>query len=474
MTRVVAAFLLLAIAGSAGLPAARADDESRLDRLERLLEQQASQIEALRRELEAARRPSRPGPQAPPPQAAPPGTRPVAPGLAQPGPDTIPVPTPVPVPPQAQAPVGMPSPQNIGRPMRNLGGAAQLSQSGLGTMRWGGYVQLTYRGSTQKNSYFDLHRLVLMFDTQITQCVDASMEFEIEHGGIGGGDRDGDVKLEHFTVNWRLADEFNIKVGAPLVPFGRYNLFHDDPLNDFTLRPWVARYMVPTGYGQPGIGLFGSTQAGCGTLSYDMLIGNGFDDGFTDSGGVRDARHSWKSDNNENKQVWGRLSYIEARRFFDYFEAGVSGTWGRYDDAGDNNLFGFAADVLIRKGPLELQAEYHGYDIERDAADPATAVRGQSAWFAQLAYHFFPCPWRRCTSCLVQDTSHFTLAARYQGMNLDDRVRGASFNDDLRGFTLGLNYRLNERTVFRLDHQWLEPEKASSEREWSFSFSSYF
>ncbi|MDA1193696.1 MAG: porin, partial [Planctomycetota bacterium] len=364
-----------------------------------------------------------------------------------------------------------PSLATVPAPRQDLLSAPQLTSTG---MRWGGYVTLEYLGATNRNSNFDLHRLILTFDTQITDCVDASMELEIEHGGVGGGNRDGDVKLEHFTVNWRLADAFNIKLGAPIVPFGRYNLYHDDPLNDFTNRPWVARYMVPTGFGQPGIGIFGSWQAGCGTLAYDVLVSSGFSDGFTNSGGVRNGRQSWRSDNNENKQVWGRMSYTNNFTFFDYLEAGLSGTYGRYDDAGENDLFGVAADLLLRKGPWELQGEYYQYDIERDDLDPATAVRGQSAWYAQLAYHFFPCAWRHCRSCLLQDTSHFTLAARIQSMDLDDRVSGASFNDDLMGYALALNYRLNERTVFRLDHQWLEPEKASSEREWSFSFSTYF
>ena len=404
-------------------------EESRIDRLERLLDEQALQLENLRAELAAERR--------------------------------------------ARAAELAPSPGAVEAPREALATSPQLARRGLEGLRWGGYATLEYRGSTRQNSFFDLHRLVLAMDGEVTDCVDVSAEFEFEHGGIGGP-LDGDVKVEHLTVAWHITENFGIKLGAPLVPFGRYNLAHDDPGNDFTLRPWVARYMIPTGFGQPGVGVFGSCPVGCGTLSYDVLLTNGFDDGFTNDGGVRGARGPWQRDNNESKQVWGRLAYTQAGGHFDYLEVGVSGTWSRYDDADDNDLLGFAADLLVRKGPFELQGEYYAYDLERDALDPADAVRSMDAWYLQLAYHFFPCAWRRGTNCVVQDTSLFTLALRYQTMDLDDSVRGASFNDDLEGWTVALNYRLHEGTVFRVDHQWLDPARSGGEREWSFSFSTDF
>lgn len=441
----IALFLALCGVGAAA-PTARAEEagESRIDRLERLLEQQSRQLEGLRREL-AAERNARTA-LAPTPAASP-----------------------------SAAPTASPSPASIAAPPPEvLVTEPRLDRTGFGSLRWGGYMTLEYRGSTRRNSFFDLHRAVLAVEGDVTDCIDVSAEFEYEHGGIGGGGLDGEIKVEQFVVRWHLSDALNFKVGAPLVPFGRYNLVHDDPVNDFTLRPWVARYMVPTGFGQPGVGVFGSCPVGCGALSYDVLLSNGLDDGFSNSSGVRGSRASWRRDNNESKQLWGRVAYTQAGGLFDYLEAGVSGTWARYDDEDRNDLFGFAVDLLLRKGAFELQGEYIAYDIERDALDPADAPRGMSAWFVQLAYHLFPCAWRKCDTCLTQDTSHFTLALRYQTMDLDDRFDGASFNDDLEGFGVALNYRLNERTVVRCDHQWLEPESGSGEREWSFSFSTYF
>jgi len=311
-------------------------------------------------------------------------------------------------------------------------------------------------------------------DASLTDCFDLSGEIEYEHGGIGGG-RTGDIEVEFLQATWRLSDGFNVKVGAPLVPFGRFNLFHDDPLNDFTQRPLEARYLIPTGFAQPGIGAEGVFRVGCeSVVSYDVLVTNGYADGFTADKGVRESRQKWNTDNNEDKQVWARVAYAMRNRRFDRIEAGLSGTWGKFDDAGQNALAGFALDGLIRTGPFELMGEYIAYDYERNATDPVTAVRGQSGYYVQLAYHFMPCRLRRCLGCAVQDVSHFTVAARYQGLDLDDRRTGASRWDDVSTFGLALNYRLTERTVFRVDQTWFDHASVPDSREFTFSFSTYF
>ena len=59
-------------------------------------------------------------------------------------------------------------------------------------------------------------------------------------------------------------------------------------------------------------------------------------------------------------------------------------------------------------------------------------------------------------------------------MDLDDLVTGATFEDDLQAFSLGLNYRLSEKTVFRIDYTWFFPELGSDQGEFTFSMSTYF
>ena len=473
---VLALFLGLLARPAAADEAGGSAEEDRLARLEALIEAQAAELARLRGEMQRMQG-AQPAPTAaghsPAPLPLP------APSMMPSGHATAPAPVVVPqrvAPAQASSAAPMttlPYAGNEGMNRNLLARAGRPANSGL---NWGGYLTVEYVNDSQKEPILDLHRFILQANANLTSCIDMSAEIEIEHGGIGGS-LDGDVKIEFVDVVARLDDRFNPKVGALLIPFGRYNRYHDDFYNDFTLRPWTARYFVPTGFGQPGIGAEGTFRLGNNArLSYDIAVTQGFDDEFSASSGVRSSRRSWRQDNNDSKQVWSRVSLAMNNAPFDYLEAGLSGTYSRYDDDDDNDLRGFAIDLLVREGPWEFKGEYIRYDLERDSLDPADAVEGLDGLWLEANYHFFPsflCDCVDC-NCLVQDTSLFTLSARYQHMDLDDRRRGAAFNDDLSAFALGLNYRITESMVLRADYEWRWPESGSDQSVWTISFSTGF
>ncbi len=345
---------------------------------------------------------------------------------------------------------------------------------GLG-IRWGGYAQMIFAAPSDENSHFDLYRLVLKGDAAVTECIALEFEIEFEHGGVSD-EVPGEIVIEQAEFSFHLSDAFTPLVGGILIPFGRYNLHHDDPLNDLSVRPFTARYLMPTGYCQPGIGAEGAAPFGCGhTVQYKVALTNGYKDGFDAEKGVRDARPPWDADTNEAKQVTGRVAATWSVPGLSYLETGLSGIWTRFDAHDRNDLTGFGADLLVRRGAFELSAEYLRQDYERrNADDPPDAVRGQSAWYVQGAYHFFPGWFCGANGCLKTDTSLFTLVARYEEQDLDDRVRGASFLDDLRALTVGLNYRLTERTVFRVDYAWFFAATEGDETQLTISFSTFF
>jgi hypothetical protein len=440
-----------------------------LARLEERLRRQAEELDRLREEVEALR-----GRRAP---AAPPAPAPAAPACAAPDPvAAVPAACTAAVPPVVAAGPHLPAAAPVLRepwageattpaayPTRALGGTG---------VAWGGYLSLEYVANSASDSYFDLHRLILAADAAIADRIDFSMEIEIEHGGISD-EIEGEIVLEKAEVLFQVCDAIVPRLGWVLVPFGRYNLYHDDPINDFTVRPFTARYLVPTGFGQPGVGVAGAIPFGSGhVFSYDVALTNGYRDDFRADDGVRAARQA--RDENEGKQVWGRAAARWCTRCLDVLETGVSGTWARYDEENRNDLTGIAFDVLARWGPFEAKGEYVAYDYERDAEDPADAIEGQSALWLEAGWHFFPCAWRSCSGPFVGRTSLFTLAARWQWMDLDDHVDGAAFEDDVTAFSLGLGYRITERSVFRVDHTWFDAESEEDRRELTFSFSTYF
>jgi hypothetical protein len=162
--------------------------------------------------------------------------------------------------------------------------------------RWGGYFHTEFLApSNATKNWIDVHRFILSTSADVTDHIEFRSEIEIEHGGInnGGSPLDGDILIEFAEVVFRAHDAFTPKVGAILIPFGGYNHRHDDPLNDFTLRPYTARFFVPTGFGQPGVGVEGAMPVGCGhVFSYDVALTNGFDDDFTAANGATTTTRS--------------------------------------------------------------------------------------------------------------------------------------------------------------------------------------
>jgi len=340
-------------------------------------------------------------------------------------------------------------------------------------VRLGGYTTFSWLDPRDEPARFDLDRLVFTVSGSVSDGIDFLTEIEFEGGGITD-EFDGEIAIEQAMVTFHLSELFNPKFGWLLIPFGRYNLYHDDPLNDFTVRPFTARYLVPTGFGQPGIGMTGSVtlQRSGHVLTYDVVLTNGFRDAFTADEGTREARQN--GENNDGKQVWGRFAALLETGVLDHLEIGLSGTYGVYDDDDDDAVSGYAIDFLIRKGPFECKGEWIVYDIGRSATDPLGAVTGQSGLWLEAGWHFFPPRWRRNIRGLVTETSTFVLAVRYQLMDLDDGVTGATVEDDLQAFSLGFDYRLTERTVFRLDYTWYFAELGSDWGELAFSVSTYF
>ncbi len=434
-------------------PAVRADEDpaERLDRREADLARPTREIERLRAETARLRQALA---TSPPPVP----TRAEAPRPASRRTDP---------PPLARAPLPGGTPAGATR-------RPPLERAGPAGVRWGGYLTTGLVARSDENSYFALGRLVLAADAAIGPGVDLRAEVEIENGGVTD-ELDGEIALEQAELTFHLCDRFHPKLGAILVPFTRWNLYHEDPWNDFTNRPFIATYLVPTGFAQPGAGFEGSTPFGRGhSLTYEVAVTSGYRDDFDADEGVRDARQRWSGDENRGKQVWGHAAARWRLCGLDALETGLSGTWARYDAKDANDLYGWGADVLVRRGPFEARAEYVGYHYDRSASDPPDAIRGPWAIDVEGAYHFMPSALRPCRSPLVRDTSLFTLAARYQHMDLDDRVRGATFHDDLDAWSVALDYRLTERTVFRLDHTWYVPAHGDVVTEITASFSTFF
>jgi hypothetical protein len=334
----------------------------------------------------------------------------------------------------------------------------------------GGYIDMEFEW-TEDASTFDQHRFVPFITGYISDRVTVSAEIEFEHGG--NPDADGEVKLEYAVTDFRFTEALNFRGGVILSPLGSFNLLHDSPLNDLTARPVVSRQIIPSTLSEAGMGFFGTTYPGEeSVISYEAYFVNGFDEGiinYDDEGKghlrIRNGRGSQKKDNNKDKAFVGRLGYSPVLGT----NIGASVHTGNYDDADEHRLTIAALDAKVGFGALELQGEAAWADASIDREDPdlVDTAGKQAGAYAQVNYHVLH-------DKLMQG-SVVTLVARGDWMDFDKDLDG----DEEDGFTLGVNFRPTEETVFKFDYNWTwetdrAGERGDAQNRFFFSLATYF
>ncbi|MDH3592527.1 MAG: hypothetical protein OER88_11650 [Planctomycetota bacterium] len=326
----------------------------------------------------------------------------------------------------------------------------------------GGYFSLEFRDDGDSaNSEFDQHRLVIKLQSEIIDGIGFETEIEIEGGGADVDFlSDNEVLVEYAELSFEIVeDKLVFKVGLILVPWGRFNQFHDDPLNDLTDRPLVSRRVAAVAFDQAGIGAEGTFEFGDGWfLDYDVALVQGFGDGFSTNGGVRGARQSFREDNNNNKAVFGRFVVSPPTNLVDVLDVGVSFVYGKHDDAGHLAHYGYAFDVFVKRGPFEFTAEFMSLRIEQPAGAAVSEPRRMYGWYVEVAYHIFPAGWRGKHK-LFTDESTFTFVVRIEDIDLNSNTDGTTFRDDLMQVTIGINFRPVERTVFKVSYTFVDSDE---------------
>lgn len=313
--------------------------------------------------------------------------------------------------------------------------------------RLGGYVDHEFKMDYDTDgelvaASFTPHRLIPFIFAEIVPGLRFFTEIEFEYGG--DVEKSGEVKIEFATLDLALREALNVRGGIILLPLGRFNLLHDSPVNDFTERPLVARYIVPTTFMESGAGVYGTVYPGeLSLLSYELYLVNGFGDNVGLKG-IRDGRPHLKSDNNLAKSVVGRLGFSP----FLGLELGGSfylGRWNAETDTPDTALGMriFVLDGSYDVGPFQLQGEAARMQYDLPAAVTARGWGG----YGQLNFHFGHGVVGRYPA------SVFTASLRLEELDID-RYALDNGKMDQRRVSLGLNFRPVEGTAFKLSYLW--------------------
>ncbi|MBI2192150.1 MAG: hypothetical protein HYU36_09210 [Planctomycetes bacterium] len=350
----------------------------------------------------------------------------------------------------------------------------------------GGYADLEFFNRSGQDSFFDQHRLIPFIYGDITENLKFATEIEFEHAGTDSNQGDGEIKVEFAHLDYLLTDWINFRAGILLTPLGKFNLVHDSPLNDLTDRPLVDQFIFPTTLSEAGLGFHGEAYPTENSkLNYEIYVVNGFDandsrdpdkvnNAFDTKKGIRNARGSEKSDNNNNKAVAGRVAFSPLLGA----ELGGSFHVGTWDDQSDEWLSVYGLDAMFQKGPFELLGEVGRADIElpanietfnRTAAADDVIPDDLFGYYVQFNYHFMFEALQAWSGRIFREESTFTLVFRWDDVDLD----GPKGKRDR--LTLGLNFRPVEGTVFKLDYQVNDGDRASDEADaFIFSVATYF
>ena len=342
------------------------------------------------------------------------------------------------------------------------GGLVVDNPFGFGNVSLGGYVDMEYLDLDNAESTFRQHRWVINIGAQVNENIRFNSEYELEYGGTNASGGDGEAKVEQAYIDYLVNDMVNLRAGALLTPFGRYNLYHDSDLQDLTDRPLVARDIVPTTWTEAGYGFFGEFNPTIGSyedllINYEIYAVNGLDSGFSDTG-LGGAKNSLKTDNNNNKAVVGRLTLSP----FLGHEIGVSNYWGLYDNGNNEPIKGIGVDTFNTLGPLELITEYAYFDVNENPRGSEVANYFQGA-YAQMNYHFWFDFLNSTFLGRSFDNPTFTLVGRYDWARIDDDGDTGSGNNEEDRYTIGLNYRPMDSFVVKFEYQFNDTQNETLE-----------
>lgn len=336
-------------------------------------------------------------------------------------------------------------------------GGVAIQGPGDSQVTVGGYVDAEFANFENTNSEFDQHRFVLMVGAQVGERLRFFSETEIEHGGPDASGS-GSLKVEAAHIDYLIEDWVNLRAGAMMVPFGRYNIYHDSDFNDLTDRPLMARRVIPTTWTESGAGFFGEFETlGETMVNYQAYVVNGLDDTTIDDRGLRNARGSLGSDNNNNKSWVGRVGISPWLNT----EIGLSGYTGKYNNNGDG-IDGGAVDLNTRFGDFELTTEYAHFNVDdNNGVDIADTIAGG---YVQLGYDFWPEFLDDSFLGRSFDDPTLTLVGRYGWADIDDDADAGTGDNEEDRFTLGIAYRPTSNFVWKLEYQWNDTENEAIEK----------
>ncbi len=334
------------------------------------------------------------------------------------------------------------------------------------------YATLEFEAFQHSKPVFDARNIELFADVTLNDRLRAFAEIEFERTAkTSSGTRQGEVEVEQGWLEFMINEYVKPRAGVILVPFGRFNLEHFDPVRDLTDRPIAMRRVIPVTWAEAGAGFTGSAFFGNAfmdtifknlSVEYQFFVMNGLTNAISDKG-TRSARGAFGSDNNANKAFAGRIQ----TNLMEGVEVAGSGYMGTYDSNG-HSIYGWNTDWKLYYGPVEFIGEYAWFDLEQGGLQSGSTTlmvpHHLHGGYIQANYHFWFDALNDSFLGRGFPSPTFTGVVRYGHARInDDNDTGTGANREKR-LTLGLNYRPVENVVFKMEYQFNSTTNESLER----------
>lgn len=304
------------------------------------------------------------------------------------------------------------------------------------------YGSLNFEKFQDSRSAFDAESLELVLSAHPHKRIRFFAETEFERAAEVGGSRGGVIKIEQSYAELSLSRWLNARAGVMLVPFGYFNQNHFSIRNDHVESPLLNQIVIPEDWSDAGFGFTGHGSHQAIGWRYEVYVMNGLQQGITGHG-LTDARPSFGADNNGNKSLVGQIRF----QFGASTDLGFSYYRGKFDDAGRQNLLGYAVDWKWGKGPFEARSEYGRFSPQAGAVPAPALVHGVST---EARWTFRP-PFSSHSSMTKDfENQKLAFAIRYDQAWVNSAFAGSIGWE--RRFTVGLNYRPNENLIFKTDY----------------------
>lgn len=226
-------------------------------------------------------------------------------------------------------------------------------------------------GQGDTKGSFDQHRFNLLLEAPLNNNFSVKAHIEYEHSPkFSSGSGKGDMTIEWAYAEYIINNNFRIRGGTFLTPFGLYNEVHDaSPAYEFIRIPYgIYRADTIGGFAMfskysTGINLTGNHFISSNTnISYDLYTANG----------ENDTKNEAEKDDNNNKTIGGRINVTTVS------DLTIGGSYFS-DKIGTSEAShsAYAGSLDYASYPFHLRGEY--------ASSKLLGVK-ETSWYAEGTY----------------------------------------------------------------------------------------